>query len=231
MDRAYGDFGKTALRTPRMGIFLLVLVLVTGSFYYASSSAVGTRPQSVSVAQTQTTAAPYCVYQYQFLVVKVQVNPGSTEAGASLDVVFTVEYIDGSPVKLDPETADFLLLGSNYSHVYPQVPVTPTGTPGEYRTSVALASDIPMGYYKLYCVHCTLSDGSGDFAPNSDIGSDETAITSDNSAFLIGPATATTATTALLGGLSTSLLVGLGILVLIVIIIAALLLRPRKKKT
>jgi hypothetical protein len=88
-----------------------------------------------------------------------------------------------------------------------------------------------MGYYRLYCVHCTLSDGSGNFAPNSDISSDETAITGDNSAFLIGAATATTATTALPGGLSTSLLVGLGILVLIVLIIAALLLRPRKKKT
>jgi hypothetical protein len=214
-----------------MVIFVLVLVLVTGSFYYASSSATGAQPQSVSVAQTQTQTSVYCVYQYQFLVVKVQVSPGSTEAGASLDVVFTVEYIDGSPVKLDPQTADFLLLGSNYAHVYQQVPVTPTGTPGEYRTSVALASDVPMGYYKLYCVHCMLSDGSGSFAPNSDIGSDETAITSDNSAFLIGPATATTATTVLPGGLSTSLLVGLGILVLIVILIAALLLRPRKKKT
>jgi len=214
-----------------MVIFLIMLVLVTGSFYYASSSATGAQPQSVSVAQTQTQTSVYCVYQYQFLVVKVQVNPGSTEAGASLDVVFTVEYIDGSPAKLDPETADFLLLGTNYSHVYQQVPVTPTGTPGEYHTSVALASDIPMGYYKLYCVHCTLSDGSGNVAPNSDIGSDETAITSDNSAFLIGAATATTATTALPGGLSTSLLVGLGILLLIVIIIAALLLRPRKKKT
>jgi len=109
--------------------------------------------------------------------------------------------------------------------------VTPTGTPGEYRTSVALASDIPRGYYKLYCVHCRLSDGSDNFAPNSDIGSDETAITSDNSAFLIGPVTATTATTALPGGLSTSLAVGLGILVLIVIILVALVLRPRKKKT
>ena len=214
-----------------MWILLLVLVLVTGSFYYASSSAVGTRPQSVSVAPAQTEPPVYCVYQYQFLVVKVQVNPGSTEPGASLDVVFTVEYIDGSPVKLDPQTADFLLLGTNYSHVYLQVPVTPTGTPGEYRTSVALASDVPMGYYKLYCVHCTLSDGSGNSAPNSDIGSDETALTGDNSAFLIGPATATTATTALPGGLSASLLVGLGILALIVILIAALLLRPRKKKT
>jgi len=139
--------------------------------------------------------------------------------------------MDGSPAKLDPESADFLLLGTNYSHVYQRIPVTPTGTPGEYRTSVALASDIPMGYYKLYCVHCTLTDGSGNSAPNSDISSDETAITSDNSAFLIGPATAPTATTGLPGGLSASLLVGLGILVLIVIIIAALLLRPRKKKT
>ena len=210
-----------------MGIFVLVLVLVTGSFYYASSSAVGTRPQSVSVAPAETRPQVYCVYQYQFLVVNVQVNPGSTAAGASLDVVFTVQYIDGSPVKLDPQTADFLLLGTNYSHVYQQVPVTPTGTPGEYRTSIGLASDVPLGYYKMYCVHCTLSDGSGNF----DISSDETAITSDNSAFLIGPATATTATTALPGGLSTSLLVGLGILVLIVILIAALLLRPRKKKT
>jgi hypothetical protein len=213
-----------------MGIFVLVLVLVTGSLYYASS-AVGARPQTVSVAPAETRPQVYCVYQYQFLVVNVQASPGTAQAGASLDVVFTVQYIDGSPVKLDPQTADFLLLGTNYSHVYQQVPVTPTGTPGEYRTSVALASDIPMGYYRLYCVHCTLSDGSGNSAPNSDISSDETAITGDNSAFLIGAATATTATTGLPGGLSTSLLVGLGILVLIVLIIAALLLRPRKKKT
>jgi hypothetical protein len=147
--------------------------------------------------------------------------------------VFTVEYVDGSPVKLDPQTADFLLLGTDYSHVYQQVPVTPTGNPGEYRTSIALASDIPTGNYKMYCVHCTLSDGSGNNAPNSDISSDETAITTDDSAFVIGPATttATTATTQLPGGLSTSLLVGLGILVLIIILLVALVLRPRKKKT
>jgi hypothetical protein len=140
--------------------------------------------------------------------------------------------MDGSPARLDPESADFLLLGTNYSHVYQRIPVTPTGTPGEYRTSVALASGIPMGYYKLYCVHCTLADGSANFAPNSDISSDETAIVSDNSAFMTGPATATTATTTAPGGfLSSSILVGLGILLLIVILIAALLLRPRKKKT
>jgi hypothetical protein len=205
-------------------------MFVAGSFYYASSSAIGVQPQTVSIAQTQT-ATPYCVYQYQFLVVEVQVNPSATEAGASLDVVFKVTYMDGSPVKLDPELADLLLLGTNYSHVYQRIPVTPTGTPGEYRTSVALASDIPMGYYKLYCVHCTLTDGAGNFAPESDISSDQTGITSDNSGFIIGPATATTATITTPGGLSGSLLVGLGILLLLVILIAALLLRRPKKKT
>jgi hypothetical protein len=173
------------------------------------------------------------VYQYQFLVVKVQVSPGSTQAGASLDVVFRVEYIDGSPAKLDPEKSDFLLLGADYSHVYSGIPVTPTGTPGEYQTSLALASNIPTGTYKVYCVHCTLTDGSGNFAPNSDISSDETTITTDDSAFTVGPATATTTTTTAppTGFLSTSLLVGLGILALIIIIIAALLLRRPKKKT
>jgi hypothetical protein len=230
-DGAENEVGWIALRSYRTVIFLLVLVLVTGSFYYASSSATGAQPQSVSVAQTQTTTMRYCVYQYQFLVVKVQVNPSTTEAGASLEVVFKVEYIDGTPVKLDPELADFLLLGTNYSHTYERIPVTPTGTPGEYRTSVALASDIPLGYYKLYCVHCTLSDGGQNFAPNSDISSDETPISTDNSAFIIGPATATTAATTLPGGLSGALLVGLGILLLIVILIAALLLRRPKKKT
>jgi hypothetical protein len=220
------------LRTYRMGIFLLVLVLVTGSFYYASSSATGAQPGSVSVAQTETTITPYCLYQLQFLVVEVQVNPGTTEAGASLEVVIKVQYLDGAPVKLDPELADFLVLGYNYSHIYQRIPVTPTGTPGEYRTSIVLPSDIPMGYYKLYCIHCTLTDGGGNYAPNSDVGSDETGIISDNSAFLIGPATASTATAAMsTGGLSGALLVGLGILLLIVILIAALLLRRPKKKT
>jgi hypothetical protein len=220
------------LRSYRTLIFLLVLVLVSGSFYYASSSATGAQPQSVSVAQTQTTTTPYCVYQYQFLVVKVQVNPSTTEAGASLEVVFKVEYADGTPVKLNPELADFQLLGTNYSHLYERIAVTPTGTPGEYRTSLALASDIPLGYYKVYCVHCTLSDGKQNFAPNSDISSDETPISTDNSAFIIGPATATTAAvTTLPGGLSGALLAGLAILLLIVILIAALLLRRPKKKT
>ena len=88
-----------------------------------------------------------------------------------------------------------------------------------------------MGYYKLYCIHCTLTDGSGNFAPNSDISSDETGITSDNSGFIIGPATATTSATGPTGGLSGSLLVGLAILLLIVILLAALLLRRPKKKT
>jgi hypothetical protein len=217
-----------------MVIFLLVLALLTGSLYYASS-ATGAQPQSVSVAQTQTETPVYCVYQYQFLVVKVEVSPGTTEAGASLDVVFKVEYIDGSPAKLDPEQASFLLLGSDYSHDYQKIPVTPTGTPGEYQTSLALASDIPTGTYKLYCVHCTLFDGSGNFAPNSDISSDETTITTDDSAFTVGPATETTTSTTApppaAGFLSTSLLVGLGILALIIIIIAALLLRRPKKKT
>jgi len=71
-----------------------VLVLVTGSFYYASSSAVGTRPQSVSVAQTQT--APYCVYQYQFLIVNVQVNPSSTEAGGETALSFSFSGLSAS---------------------------------------------------------------------------------------------------------------------------------------
>jgi LPXTG-motif cell wall-anchored protein len=217
------------LRIYRTVIFLIVLVLVTGSFYYASSSAVGTRPQSVSVAPAQTQPPVYCVYQYQFLVIKVQVSPGNTQAGASLDVTLQLEYIDGSPVKLSSEEGDFLLLGTNYSHVYQKITVTPTGNPGEYHTSLPLASDIPMGYYKVYCVHCTFTDGSGNWAPNSDTSSDETSLGTDNSAFLIGPATATTATGPSTGTLSASLLVGLGILLLIVILIAALLLRRRKK--
>jgi hypothetical protein len=128
---------------------------------------------------------------------------------------------------------DFLLLGNNYSHIYERVPVTPTGTPGEYQTSIPLAPDIPLGYYKLYCIHCTLTDGAGNFAPNSDVSSDETPISTDNSGFIIGPATATavTATTGLPGGFSGALLVGLGILLLIVLLLAALLLRRPKKKT
>ena len=206
-----------------------MLVLVTGSLYYASSAA-GARPQTVSVAPAETRPQVYCVYQYQFLVVEVQATPGTTQAGATVDVLLKVQNLDGTPATLNPAQGDFLLLGSNHSHVYEKVTLTPTGNPGEYRTSIVLASDIPMGYYKLYCVHCTLTDGNGNYAPNSDISSDETADTSDLSGFIVGAATAIT-TTGPFGGFLTSLIVGLGILVLIVIIIAALLLRPRKKKT
>jgi hypothetical protein len=219
-----------------------VLALVAGSFYYVSSAA-GARSQSVSVAQAQTTTtttAAYCVYQTQFLVVEVNTIPLTTQAGASLKVVFKVEYADGTPATLNPELASFLVLAPGYSHAYLDVPVTPTGTPGEYQTkyptSIILPSDIALGTYKLYCIHCTLMDGKGNFAPNSDISSDETAITTDDSIFTVGAATSTTSTTITTtttpppGFLSTSLLVGLAILVLIIILIAALLLRRPKKK-
>jgi hypothetical protein len=217
-----------------------VLALFAGSFYYVSSAA-GARPQSVSVAQaTTTTTTPYCVYQTQFLVVEVNTVPLATQAGASLKVVFKVEYADGTPATLNPELADFLVLAPGYSHAYLDVPVTPTGTPGEYQTkyptSIILPLDIPMGTYKLYCIHCMLTDGKGNSAPNSDISSDETAITTDDSIFTVGAATSTTSTTTTTtttpppGFVSTSLLVGLAILVLIIILIAALLLRRPKKK-
>ena len=213
------------------GAVLFAMVLIVGLANFSLSPPLA--QSQIVVAQTQTMTSIYCVYQQVFLVVKVQVNPErQVEASSSLDVVIKVEYLDGSPVTLSPEVGTFLLLGpQGYSYLYQSVPLTPTGTPGEYRTSVTLPSDIPNGTYKLYCVHCRLFDGAGNSAPNSDISSDETVIATDSSIVVIGPATATTATTALPGGLSTSLLVGLGILVLIIIIIAALLLRPRKKKT
>ena len=213
------------------GAVLFAVILIVGLANFSLSPPLA--QSQIVVAQTQTMTSIYCVYQQAFLVVKAQVNPErQVEASSSLDVVIKVEYLDGSPVALSPEVGTFLLLGpEGYSYLYQSVSLTPTGTPGEYRTSVTLPSDIPNGTYKLYCVHCRLFDGAGNSAPNSDISSDETVIATDSSIVVIGPATATTATTALPGGLSTSLLVGLGILVLIIIIIAALLLRPRKKKT
>jgi hypothetical protein len=179
------------------------------------------------------------VYQTQFLVVEVNTLPVATHAGASLNVVFEVEYADGSPAQLNPQLASFLVLSPTYSDVYSNVLVTPTGTPGEYQTSIVLPSDIPPGTYTLYCIHCTLTDGKGNFAPNSDISSNETPIKS-NSIFTVGAVVTTTAyicccntttTAPPLGFVSTSLLVGLWIpLIIILILIAALLLRGQQKK-
>jgi len=205
--------------------FAVVLIVVLANYSLSPPLA---QSQTV-VAQTQT-APVYCVYQQVFLVVKVQVNAETTQAGSSLDVVIKVEYLDGSPVTLDPELGTFLLLGSGYSYLYQMVSLTPTGTPGEYRTSVTLPSDIPNGTYKLYCVHCTLADDAANFAPNSDISSDETVIATDSSIVVIGPATATTTAPPPTGLISPSLLAGLAILVLLVLLLVALLLRSRKKK-
>ena len=206
-------------------MFAVVLIVVLANYSLSPPLA---QSQTV-VAQTQT-APVYCVYQQVFLVVKVQVNAETTQAGSSLDVVIRVEYLDGSPVTLDPELGTFLLLGSGYSYLYQMVSLTPTGTPGEYRTSVTLPSDIPDGTYKLYCVHCTLADDAANFAPNSDISSDETVIATDSSIVVIGPATATTTAPPPTGLISPSLLAGLAILVLLVLLLVALLLRSRKKK-
>jgi hypothetical protein len=220
------------MKIPRIGIVVLVLVLV-GTLQYVSS-AVGTQPQSTHVVQTQTTTTttPYCLYQTQFIVVEVETSPKVSQAGTELQVVFTVNYADGSPVTLNPDLADFLIISSSYSHIYQRVQVTPTGTPGQYRTSVIVPSGIPVGTYKLYCIHCTLTDGLSNFGPNSDTSSDETAITNDDSTFSVGPSTATTATITSPSGagpLSPSLIAGLVILILIVALLAALLLRRGRK--
>jgi hypothetical protein len=218
----------------RIGIVVLVLVLL-GTLQYASSVA-NTQPQSISVAQTQTTTTttttPYCLYQTQFIVVEVQTSPKASQAGTELQVVFTVNYADGSPVTLNPDLADFLAINSNYSHIYQRVQVIPTGTPGQYRTSLTVPSDIPVGTYKLYCIHCTLTDGLTNFGPNSDTSSYETAIVKDDSTFSVGPSTATTTTAtaaAPSGLLSPSLIAGLVILILIIALLVALLLRRGKK--
>jgi hypothetical protein len=210
------------------GAVLFAVILIVGLANFSLSPPLA--QSQIVVAQTET-APVYCVYQQVFLVVKVQVNPEKTEASSSLDVVIRVEYLDGSPVALSPEVGTFLLLGpEGYSYLYQSVSLTPTGTPGEYRTSVTLPSDIPNGTYKLYCVHCRLFDGAGNSAPNSDISSDETVIATDSSIVVIGPATATTTAPPPTGLISPSLLAGLAILVLLVLLLVALLLRSRKKK-
>ena len=212
------------------GAVLFAVILIVGLANFSLSPPLA--QSQIVVAQTQTMTSIYCVYQQAFLVVKAQVNPErQVEASSSLDVVIKVEYLDGSPVTLSPEVGTFLLLGpQGYSYLYQSVPLTPTGTPGEYRTSVTLPSDIPNGTYKLYCVHCRLFDGGGNSAPNSDISSDETVIATDSSIVVIGPATATTTAPPPTGLISSSLLAGLAILVLLVLLLIALLLRSRKKK-
>jgi len=222
------------LRIGIVGAAIVALVLVVGATFYSPHVSQG--EGNIVVAQTEfATTTPYCVYQLAFLVVKVQVSPEQTSAGTSLDIVFKVEYADGSPVVLYPELADFLVLGPTYSRTYQRVPVAPTGTPGEYRTSIGLASDIPDGTYKVYCIHCTLSDEAHNFGPNSDTSSDQTLIATDTSVFTIGAVTTTTVTTVTqpLGGpLSTAVLVGMGILALIAAVLLALLAlrRPTRKK-
>jgi len=79
---------------------------------------------------------------------------------------------------------------------------------------------------------CTLSDGSGNYAPNSDTSPDENAIVSDSSVFSIRTptTTATTVTPPLTAFLSPLLLVGLAMLIRIIALLAGLLLRGRKKQ-
>lgn len=217
------------MRIHSIGFAVIALILLAGSVYYVLP-ATGVEPQTVVVAQTQTITQAYCCYQVSFLVVEVEVSPKTTEAGTSVRIELKVEYLDGSPVSLRPELADFLLVGAAYSHTYSRVPLTPLGA-GKYSASITLWADIPAGTYKLYCVHCTLSDGQGNFSPNTDTSSDETVIPIDLSIFSIGPATTTTTAQPPPTGLPLSLLVESAILVLLILIAAllALLLRRRKK--
>lgn len=223
------------MRVHAIAVSILALGLLVGSLYYASA-ATGAQPQEIFIAQTQTATTVYCVYQQVFLVTELHIAVEQAEPGTSVQFELEVHYADGSPVTLNPERGSFVVVGAGYSRTYEGIPLTPTGTPGEYRGSITLPSDIPPGIYKLYCIHCTLSDGKGNFAPNLDVSSSETQDPVDSSLIAIQttiPVTTmvTTATVQPPGFLSPSLLVGVGILVLIIAIIAALILRRPRKKT
>lgn len=208
-----------------------------GSLYYASGSSF---PSPVTV---QAQIIEYCVYQLTFLVTMVQASPETTDAGTTLEIVFKVEWPDGTPVVLQPELGDFLILNPNYSRIYQRNPVFPTGTPGVYRTSIQLAADIPDGTYTAYVIHCTLTGTAGAIpaaavgtggqpaqppsGPPADISSNETPIATDRSQFGIRTPVTQPPTEQ---PTNLTLLVGLLVTLLVLALLALLILRRRRKK-
>ena len=131
-------------------------------------------------------------------VTYVNATPTATNTGETLEIVFRVvhftcdPYLGSIPNPADGvKTATFLLVSveTQQSHEYPDTPVFPTGTPGEYRADIQIVPEDPAGRVWVYVKGMSLNlsvEGGALVGPPINTASEQTYDTSDLSLIQIG---------------------------------------------
>jgi len=174
-------------------------------------------------------------------VVYVNATPTTTDTGDKLEIIFRVvhytcdPYLGSIPHPADGvKTATFLLVSieSQASHEYPNTPVTPTGTPGEYRADIQIVPEDPSGKVWVYVKGMSLNltvEGGGLVGPPINTASEQTYDTSDLSLIQIGAPPAPPSTLEKLLQGNELLLVALAAIILLLIAISLLARRKGKQ--
>jgi len=166
------------------------------------------------------------------------VNATPTTTDENLDIVFRVvcftcdPYLGSIPHPADGvKTATFLLVSveTQQSHEYPDTPVFPTGTPGEYRADIQMVPEDPTGRVWVYVKGMSLNlsvEGGALVGPPINTSSEQTYETGDLSLIQVGQ----TASASPVGTLLQGNVLLLAILAAIVLLLLAVSLARRKGK-
>lgn len=131
-------------------------------------------------------------------VTYVNSTPTTTNTGDTLAIIFRVVHFTCEPYLgsvAHPadgvKTATFLLVSveTQQSHEYPDTPVFPTGTPGEYRADIQIVPEDPAGRVWVYVKGMSLNlsvEGGALVGPPINTASEQTYDTSDLSLIQIG---------------------------------------------
>jgi len=219
------SFAMSARIVPIVSLMLLLIVL----------------PAAQVFGQAPPTGTLWVTY--------VNATPTTGSLGDTLEIVFSVVYFCCDPylgavgnAAEGIETASFLVVSvlTQESKEYQDVPVFPTGRPGEYRAEIQIAQDNPTGRVWVYVKGNSLHSSScfcGENPPAESLGppgntaSEQTYDTSDLSLIEIGvvqPTTSASPWDELVQGSGLWLLL---LAALIVLLLAVSLLARRRRKS
>ena len=201
----------------RLSVVLLVVFIILAQMPFTASGDV--RPSQ---------RCP--TYLTNLLVVIVDSVPRDVPPYTTVVTTFKVIYPDGTPVKLDPETASFTWVNeAGESKIFKDVPIVPTGELGFYTYTQMVTPDFPTGTVTISVAYCSCSDAQRNYGPTEDENSVTTIYAPDISIVQIGPRAGPLPPPTAAELLSTYLV---PILIAVLLIIALILLatRTRKKK-
>ena len=172
----------------------------------------------------------------KFSVCYINATPKEVPQGRVLVVVFGVFYSDyspcGDPAELKPRagqtqpTASFVLPGPTALQ-FTDIPVTPTGTPGEYRAEISWPTSAPIGTEVAFITTGSLYDGKTT-GPERETSHVETPDPTDDSTFVSRSASAIIALFDFVAGGVATVMALLALLILLAVLLLLMMRRRRK---